>query len=91
MNYGIKNIKFNYSTAEVRGTAIVGGVHITFEANNINGNTSWSGWVTENKGMSLIVGSPTRNKLLRSVRKAWRLMAETSYNENGDPIITRVA
>ncbi len=88
MNYGIKNITFDYSTAEVRGTAVVGNVHITFEVNNINGRTSWSGWVTENRGMSLIVGSPTRNKLLRSVRREWRLMAETSY-VNGEQVITR--
>jgi len=91
MNYGIRNIEFDYSTAEVRGTAIVGGVHITFEANNINGKTSWSGWVTENRGMSLINGEVTRDKLLRRVRKEWRLLAEISYDPNGEKIITRSA
>lgn len=91
MNYGIKNIEFDYSTAEVRGTAIVGGVHVTFEANHISGQNSWSGWVTSNKGMSLVNGEITRDKLLRRVRKEWRLMAEISYDTYGNEVFRPVA
>ena len=66
MNYGIKNIHFDYSSSEVEGTAEVGNMVINFRLHA--GSNSWEAWKDGAHG-STVVFLPNRNKALRAARK----------------------